>query len=97
MNLGNSQGQNFDASGDPRSAAWWKSLSSALLARDGGEEDPVWPDEILAMRDQVESIAKRAGAYLSAEALAVIEARCESIESRLDRIERRLERLDTSR
>jgi len=92
MTDASSENQKNDVPHDPRSADWWKVLSSAILERDGGG-DVAWPDEILLLRDRLEAAAKRAGGYLTSDAVDTLESRCEAIESRLDRIERRLEDL----
>ncbi len=78
---------------DPRTAAWWKAVASAFVEREG-EHHVDWPEEVTALRDQVVSVARRAGDVLTAGSLEAIESRCDAIESRLDRIERRLGELD---
>ena len=92
MDESNPENQSEDLFHDPRSAAWWKAVSAALVEREG-ERGGAWPEEISMFGDQVASLARRAGGVLSAETLEAIEAiaaRCDAIEARLDRIEAQL-------
>ena len=92
MDESNPENQSEDLFHDPRSAAWWKAVSAAIVEREA-DQGGAWPEELSMLGDQVASLARRAGGMLSAETLEAIEAiaaRCDAIEARLDRIETQL-------